>query len=153
MFSLIITVISIALVAALAVSSLYFGGDAFNAGSDKAKAATIVNQASQINGGNTLYRLDTGSYAATVATLVTEDYLGAAPTNDDATAGTEWALSDDEVTLPVGSDKVCEELATQGGGELDIAGGTGPSTKAEVAGQFGCFSDSGTNTFVFNPSS
>ena len=38
MFSLIITIISVALVAALALATLYYGGDAFNEGRPKAEA-------------------------------------------------------------------------------------------------------------------
>ena len=50
MFSLIITIISIALVAALAVATIYYGGDAFNQGTTKAKASTIVMPASSCCG-------------------------------------------------------------------------------------------------------
>ena len=83
MFSLIITIISIALVAALAVATIYYGGDAFNQGTTKAKASTIVNQAQQIAGANTLYKSNTGGFAADVAALVTNSYLASAPVSPD----------------------------------------------------------------------
>lgn len=83
MFSLIITIISIALVAALAVATIYYGGDAFNQGTTKAKASTIVNQAQQVAGANTLFKSNTGSFASDVSALVSNAYLGSAPVSAD----------------------------------------------------------------------
>ena len=48
MFNLIISIISIALVAALALASIYYGGEAFNKGTTDADASTIINQGQQI---------------------------------------------------------------------------------------------------------
>jgi outer membrane PBP1 activator LpoA protein len=50
MFNLIITIISIALVVAMAAAAVYYGGTAFTQGTAKANAATLVTQAQQING-------------------------------------------------------------------------------------------------------
>ncbi len=50
MFSLIITIISIALVAALALATIYYGGSAFNRGSADAKAAQYINEGQQLSG-------------------------------------------------------------------------------------------------------
>lgn len=61
MFSLIITIISIALVAALALATLYFGGDAFERGSSEAQASKLVLQSQQISGALSLYEIDHGS--------------------------------------------------------------------------------------------
>jgi hypothetical protein len=44
MFLLIITIIAIALVVALALATLYYGGDAFNKGSAEANASKVINQ-------------------------------------------------------------------------------------------------------------
>ena len=72
MFQLIVAVISIALVAALALASIFYGGEAFTRGQLKAQVATMVNQAQQISGANTLYKNDNGGNdAKTVAELVT----------------------------------------------------------------------------------
>jgi hypothetical protein len=49
MFSLIITIISIALVATLALATLYYGGDAFNQGRAGAEASKLINEGQQIN--------------------------------------------------------------------------------------------------------
>jgi len=80
MFSLIITIISIALVAALAVATLYYGGSAFSQGSAKAVADTIITQAQQIAGANTLYANDNGGSYSTIASLTAGSYLASAPT-------------------------------------------------------------------------
>jgi len=58
MFSLIISIISIALVAALAAATVYFGGAAFNKGSAGADASTFVNAGQQIAGAFTLASAD-----------------------------------------------------------------------------------------------
>lgn len=71
MFQLIVAVISIALVAALALASIFYGGEAFTRGQLKAQVTTMINQAQQISGANTLYKTDNGGNdAATVAELV-----------------------------------------------------------------------------------
>ncbi|NLC21536.1 MAG: hypothetical protein GX771_06450, partial [Halomonadaceae bacterium] len=106
MFSLIITIISIALVAALALATLYFGGDAFNQGSAKAAASTVVNQAQQINGANTLHYLDFQSYATDVGDLVDGDYLASAPnpgtiSSEDYDIDTDGSITLDGVTSAV----------------------------------------------------
>lgn len=79
MFSLIITLISIALVAALALASLYYGGPVFNQGAARAKVAQIQNAFQQLNGANELYKADTGSYAQSLGELVNNHYLKSVP--------------------------------------------------------------------------
>lgn len=60
MFSLIITVLSIGLVAALVIAALYYGvGTADEAGA-RARAATLVNQGEQIVAAARLYYVNTG---------------------------------------------------------------------------------------------
>ena len=121
MFSLIITIISIALVAALAVSTLYFGGDSFNRGTAQASAATMVNQASQIAGANTLYAVDNGGTYADVMSDLTEanpSYLAAAPRNTDMDG--DWSLDGPDSSLITASIEksrvsVCQEINRQAG--------------------------------------
>lgn len=60
MFSIIIVVISIVLVAALAAATVYYGSDSFNKGTAKAKAAEIINQAEMIKGAFTAYKVTEG---------------------------------------------------------------------------------------------
>jgi type II secretory pathway pseudopilin PulG len=79
MFSLIITIISIALVAALALATLYYGGKAFNKGSASADATKMLTQAQQLQGAAELYRADTGAYPLTMDDLLTNKYLTSVP--------------------------------------------------------------------------
>lgn len=138
MFSLIITIISIALVAALAVATIYYGGDAFNQGSTKAKASTIVNQAQQIAGANTLLKAATGSFSATGVAGLVSTYLAAAPSSSaDITA---YAVdTNNVVTGTVDKDDVCKKIN-------DVANGT-TSGAYSATSQFGC--DTATKVFSF----
>ncbi|MBM24115.1 MAG: hypothetical protein CL760_00005, partial [Chloroflexi bacterium] len=58
MFSLIISIIAIALVAALALASIYYGGDAFQEGTAKSEASTVINQGQQIQAAVTMAEID-----------------------------------------------------------------------------------------------
>ena len=134
MFSLIITIISIALVAALAVATIYYGGDAFNQGTTKAKASTIVNQAQQVAGANTLFKSNTGSFAGTVSDLVSQAYLGSAPVSADLDV--TYAVSPTNVvtaTLKSTAGEICKQVNV-------IAGQADGSTA--TGKQFSC--DTGT---------
>lgn len=90
MFSLIITIISIALVAALALATIYYGGTAFNKGSAEAKASQLINEGQQINGAVALARADVAQGALTAAPtdingLVASKHLAQVPTSFDGT--------------------------------------------------------------------
>lgn len=81
MFSLIITIISIALVAALALATIYYGGSAFNKGAASANASKMMNQSQQILAADRLYRVDhEGQMPPDMGTLVTGGYLKSIPT-------------------------------------------------------------------------
>lgn len=84
MFQLIVAVIAIALVIALTLASIFYGGEAFTRSSLKANVAALVNQAQQISGAHTLYKTDTAKNAAAgtagVEELVAEGYLSDVPT-------------------------------------------------------------------------
>lgn len=139
MFSLIITIISIALVAALAVATIYYGGDAFNQGTTKAKASTIVNQAQQVAGANTLYKSNTGSFAADVSALVSKAYLGSAPVSADLDV--TYAIDADNTvsaTLKAGSGEICKQI--------NVIAGQADGTTA-TGKQFSC--DTGTLAVTF----
>ena len=162
MFSLIITIISIALVAALALATLYFGGDAFNQGSARAAAATVVNQASQISGANTLYYLDNNEYATAMSEL-TPEYLASEPNPGNAATGS-WdparSASNGTVTITGLSLAVCEAVNVQAGYTIGDEG-TAPTLVADLDDavaavtdtQFGCVpvgtEGSEVLTFVF----
>ena len=94
MFSLIIFIISIALVAALALATFYYGGDAFSAGSSNAKAAEAINGAMQITGADQLQRAQMGSGASLLGELVANGYLSAIPAGEWVFAGGQAIRTD-----------------------------------------------------------
>lgn len=79
MFSLIITIISIALVAVLALATLYYGGKSFLKGRADAVASTVVNQGQQVSGAYTLYGTEHDGAIPLFADLVSSKYLKAVP--------------------------------------------------------------------------
>lgn len=79
MFSLIITVVSIALVAALALATLYYGRAVAEDGVSSAKAVRVVNAGEQVMGALSLYYAEHGSYPPTLDALVSDHYLRTMP--------------------------------------------------------------------------
>lgn len=97
MFSLIIALISIALVAALALATLYYGGDSFNQSAAKAQAAKIVNQQQQLLGATDLFISEKGRIPNGVAELVSTGFLKTAPVamqgvGSVVAAGDDWVM-------------------------------------------------------------
>ncbi len=74
MFSLIITIISIALVAVLALASIYYGGSAVGQGSDSARASQLINEGQQLQGLAAM-SVAQGNTVTSVVDLVTDQYL------------------------------------------------------------------------------
>ena len=60
MFQLIAAVIAIALVVVIALALIWYGGDAFKGGADKARYAAYMNHGSQIEGAIKLYQTNNG---------------------------------------------------------------------------------------------
>jgi len=121
MFSLIITIISIALVAALAVATIYYGGSAFTQGSSKALASTLVSQAQQVAAAEVLYANDhAGAFdtSAGLTNLTAGGYLTAVPTPPSSlvAAGTTYTVATPgangfTVSLALTSTAVCSQTA------------------------------------------
>jgi hypothetical protein len=136
MFNLIITIISIALVAALAVATIYYGGAAFSQGSARANAATLVSHAQQITAANTLYaNASGGSFATNIADLVSNNYLGSIPTSSIAAAYAVDSNNQVTTTLSSGADQVCLEVDKT----LDSTVNAVPTSAP--AKQYGCWKD------------
>jgi hypothetical protein len=132
MFSLIITIISIALVALLALATLYYGGDAFNRGSAGAQAARLINEGQQVNGAVALYKADRAAgntpEVATLAGLVSA-YMSQVPSSF---AG-NTALADNKVTVENLDTDVCNEVNKRAGhAAADV------DNEGEEPGVFGC---------------
>ena len=168
MFNLIVAVISIALIAAMAAASIFYGGSAFGSGTAQAQASTLVNNGQQISGAQQLYMIDnSGNRAATIGGL-TPQYLQALPTAPSNSTGASsadtgaWEISADGTfayiplnTAHAGAntspaDTVCQEIVAQGGALLDAAAttlaaasvlGTGAGEINLGDDQFGCVVD------------
>ncbi|WP_315922685.1 hypothetical protein [Mesorhizobium sp. SP-1A] len=128
MFQLIVAVISIALIAALAIASIFYGGDAFTKSSEKATVTTLINQAQQIAGAAALYKTDSGVRAQSITDLDgsvanSVQYLSQIPggtkvTNNDTAAAGGWQISTDGYAyIPflgnADTVSICEEVVKQ----------------------------------------
>ncbi len=134
MFSLIITIIAIALVAALAVASIYYGGSAFEKGTAGAEAATIINESQQVSAARSMASAD-GNANATVADLVTGNYLSSAPSGLTLDAG--------HVVGSVATQAVCTEINDRSGNTgltYDTAFGL-LTLEQTITARFGCAED------------
>ena len=136
MFSLIITIISIALVAAIAVATLYYGGSTMSQGTVKAQAAQYVTEGQQIEGAVTLFYSDNIRYPTDLNELVLDGYLNTIPdgvfaqvgeSSSIALAGSAGWLTPTpgqptyELSTPV-TDAVCEAVNNAALGTTGIPG-------------------------------
>lgn len=129
MFSLIISIIAIALVAALALASIYYGGSAFNEGTSKADAATLINQGQQIQAAVTMANIERDTVVSTLSGLTT-DYLQSVPEFDGKTWGEPDANGISTSVATIKTD-VCTIVNERAG--IDTAETDGSETKL-----FGC---------------
>lgn len=79
MFSLVITIISIALVSALALATIYYGSTAFIEARQNAEASQAVNEGAQIDAAATMFVQQEGQAPHSLQELVSENYLKALP--------------------------------------------------------------------------
>jgi hypothetical protein len=79
MFSLIITIVAIALVVALVAATMYHGGaDTLTKGKQEAEIGRSLNELGQIKAALTAYHADTGKYATSLQDLAPQ-YLASIP--------------------------------------------------------------------------
>lgn len=142
MFSLIIAIVSIALVVALVAATMYHGGDTLTQGRAKADAAAIVGGAQQVSGAAVMYSTMEGSPAADVAALVTASYLGSVPNVPGIALATDATLGK-VVTATVASADVCSAI--------NKAAGSTTSTAVTDIGAlpYGCITASGLFSFKY----
>jgi len=92
-------------VAALALATLYYGGDAFNKGASQAQAAKVANQAQQLLGAAELFYAQNGRWSNDLAELVSTGYLKSIPVAQ--AGGVAPALADNlQWTQPVAQEPV-----------------------------------------------
>lgn len=118
MYALIIVIIAISLTVYMAVSTMFYGGDAMSNSGARAVASGFLMQGQQINGAHTLYKNDNagttvGSTGADgneieLSALVTGKYLSSIPV---PTVGTTWAV-DKAYTVGAGTLKVVKSEST-----------------------------------------
>lgn len=100
MFSLVITIIAIVLVAALALATLYYGGDAFKNGNVQAVAARVLNEGQQLAGAIEMYKSDNNGTAPTdlnqlVSNSSGMEYLKALPKSTTWTPANDYVVASD----------------------------------------------------------
>jgi len=93
MFSLIITIVCVVLVALLALATIYYGGDLAFGGQQRATTTKVLQEGNQVVGALELYKADTGSFPTGTSEeikqlLVNNNYLKQMP------AG-EWTFRND----------------------------------------------------------
>ena len=141
MFSLIIAIISIALVSALALASIYYGGEAFNTGKIEAEASKIINQGQQLQGAIAFSNVN-GETVTTLNDLVDLGYISTLPTvdghfwTDPVIGGDTEGYSTIGVTTET-TQALCDKINEK-------AGITAPTT-GSYEGIFGC--DIGKNVY------
>lgn len=146
MFSLIITIISIALVAALALATLYYGGSAFNRGSAGAVASQLINEGQQLNGAVAVAKADAaagGTAVVDLQDLVDGNYLSQLPASFASLGAT--TIASGAVTVVAASADVCTEVNKRAGHTAAITG-----TVANAPGMYGCGSIGATGSEVAN---
>lgn len=133
MFSLIVTIVAIALVAALALAVIYYGGDALNIGASRTASAKSLQEGNQIAGALELYRADHGDFPSGTSdeikqTLLTANYLKAIPTGS-------WSFRNDFAVQTDLDERTCLALNQK----LGITGTTVPACNdSTISGKSVC---------------
>ena len=149
MFSLIITIVSIALVVALVAATMYHGGDTLTQGRVTADAAAFVSGAQQIAGAQVMHLSLEGTAATTVTggaagtDLVLDKYLASAP----VVKGSAWTLDTAAklVKNTVTSEAVCTQINKSAGVDSAKVSSAVAADFANLA--YGCVST--TKSFEF----
>lgn len=158
MFNLIVAVISIALIAAMAAASIFYGGEAFSESTAQAQASTLVNNGQQISGAQQLYMIDnSGVRAAAMTDLTTNNYLQAVPTPPASVVDTgTWAIAGaGELAVidlvAANATAVCASIAEQGGLGSGTVASAGAPAASDLTGdaQFGCLTDGADLIFAY----
>lgn len=101
MFSLIIAIVSIALIVAVVAATMYHG-DGVDKGNDSAKTATLLNQSQQIEAADLFYREANGTSPTSLEAL-TPTYLKSIPKGWTSVEGYVVSTEDNKI-----SDEACK---------------------------------------------
>jgi type II secretory pathway pseudopilin PulG len=136
MFSLIIAIVSILLVGALALATVYYGGTSFLMGSERAQIARVMNEGSQVEGAIRLFRVEQGRLPESPDELTdpNHQYLQALPTGSGELEASKFQFGDDYVFAAVSDAKVCEAINAK----MGIEGAVPMCSDPSVAGTKVC---------------
>lgn len=106
MFALIVTIIAIALVAALALASIYYGGTAFNRSKDEVIITSAINVGNQVKGAFELYRTDhdntlpVGTEEEIKQQMLDKNYVSSWPQSEKSNGSeVQWGLEEHYATI------------------------------------------------------
>jgi hypothetical protein len=128
MFSLLITIVSVALVAALAIATIFYGGEAYRNGKTRAVATSAITQGQQLLAAAELFRVHKGRWPLNSQELIDANYLKSVPEPVPNIAGTaaraEWTQVQEGApaywVLRNVSESVCREINQQVRGDNGI---------------------------------
>ncbi len=111
MFSIITVVISIALVAALALATFYFGGASFLQGKPEADAARYINEGQQVSAAIRLYQAENqGELPSDLRNDLVGRYL-----KDMPEFGSNWSITSDAIVKSVDNSETCATVNKRAG--------------------------------------
>jgi hypothetical protein len=101
MFSLLLVLVSILLVAVLVLATLWFGGGGFTGGQESATAARVVNESAQIQGAVESYKVNNSdSLPSSMTDLINGGYLNGTPS-------ASWSFATDSVQSSILDQTAC----------------------------------------------
>jgi hypothetical protein len=140
LFSLIITILSIGLVALFALVSINYLQHILSGASSGTAATLIIAQASQIAGANRVYAATQGNNSATVEDLVNSNLLKSVPVPPFKDGGQYTFTPARAVRLSVTSETLCAEIQKKLFNSTTIS-----SIKPE---NHGCYNSDGAYVFI-----
>ncbi len=135
MFSLLITIVAVALVVALVVVTMYHGGsDTMLKGKQEAEIAQSLNELGQIKAALTQFHADTGNHATSLQDLV-PNYLSSIPTGWGVEVPSQVAFESSR--LLTGTEDVKLASCTEINKRLGLTGA--PPSCSDITAEFsGC---------------
>ena len=141
MFSLIITIVSIALVVALVAATMYHGGDTLTQGRNSADASAYVNGAQQVAAAAVMQDTTTGALPADAAAQVAGKFLTSIPVVKGVTPAIDGVAR--TISYTGVTPAVCTQINSN-------AGSATPSAQLDLAGvTYGCITATKVFSFKF----